>query len=149
MASIVRAGLTLTAALFLTCLAWTLPAAAEAKEWDQAAVTGIAKELVDAAGDLRQSVRQASPPPPGSSQRRIHFQALDDLRVIQGSIRSLARQLEGGAGRDETFPTFQRIRTLRNDIAQSARQADVREPTLGKLETAGSLLAQLEPYYAE
>jgi len=124
-----------------------LPAAMHAAEWDQAAVTKIAKELADATGDLRDSVRRGSPPPPGSSQRRVHFKAMDDLRVIQSSINSLSRQLEGGAGRDETFPTFQRIRTLRNDISELAGRADITEPTLGKLEAAGGFLQQLEPYY--
>ncbi|MDJ0786841.1 MAG: hypothetical protein QNK05_08520 [Myxococcota bacterium] len=146
MASIARPALALSAIL---ALSWALPSPAQAKEWDQAAVTEIAKQLADAAGTVRQSVRRAGPPPPGSSQRRVHFQALDDLRVIQGSIRSLARRLEHGAGRDETFPTFQRIRTLRNDIAQAAGHADVREPTLSQLEKAGELLAKLEPYYSE
>jgi len=123
-----------------------LPAAAEPKEWDQAAVTELAKQLAEAAGDLRQSVRR-TPPPPAGSQRRVRFQALDDLRVAENAINSLARRLESGDGREETYPTFKRIRTLRNDIAEQARRADVREPTLSKLETARGLLEQLAPYY--
>ena len=48
---------------------------------------------------------------------------------------------------EETYPTFRRIRTLRNDIAMRARQAFIAEPTLTKLETARVLLEQLAPYY--
>ena len=124
-----------------------LPATAEQKEWDQESVTKIAKQLAEAAGDLRQSVRR-TPPPTAGSQRRVRFKALDDLRVIENAINSLARRLEAGDGREETYPTFQRIRTLRNDIAMRTRQAFITEPTLTKLETARGLLAQLEPYYA-
>ncbi len=125
-----------------------VPGAAAASEWDQAAVTELAKQLADAAGNVRQSVRRAPPPGPGTSQRRLHFQALDDLRVLQNSINSLARQLEAGVGREETFPTFRRIRTLSNDIAQIAQRADIREPTLGKLQTAAGVLGELAPFYA-
>ena len=122
------------------------PAAAEPKEWDQAAVTEIAKQLAEAAGDLRVSVRR-TPPATAGSQRRVRFQALDDLRVAESSINSLARRLESGEGREETYPTFKRIRTLRNDIAMQARRANITEPTLSKLAAAGELLEQMASYY--
>jgi hypothetical protein len=124
-----------------------LPAATQTKEWDQAAVTGIAKQLAEVAGDLRSSVRR-TPEPPGRRARRARLQALDDLRVVQGSVNSLARQLEAGAGREQTYPTYRRIRTLRRDIAQNARRALITEPTLGKLAAARELLDQLDPFYA-
>jgi hypothetical protein len=138
-----RPALALLASLALLV---ALPAAAEPKEWDQAAVTELAQQLAEAAGDLRQSVRR-TPPPPVGSQRRVRFQALDDLRVAENAINNLARRLESGEGREETYPTFERIRTLRNDIARLARRANITEPTLSKLETARGLLEQLAPYY--
>ena len=122
-----------------------LPTSAQAKEWDQEAVTALAKQLAEAAGDVRSSVRNA-PPPPGT-QRRVRHQALDDLRVMENSVNHLARRLEAGEGLDETFGTYQRIRTLRNDIAQQARRANITEPTLSKLETARGLLDELSAYY--
>lgn len=123
------------------------PAGAEQKEWDQSAVTTIARELAGAAGDLRRSVRQSPQGMQPGRVSRIRFQALDDLRVAENSINSLANRLEGGAGREETRPTYQRIRTLSRDIGQSARQALITEPTLTKLETARELLDRLAPYY--
>ena len=141
--------MTRPALALLACLGMlvALPALAEPNEWDQAAVTELAKQLAEAAGDLRQSVRRAAPSNAGS-QRRVRFQVLDDLRVAENAVNSLARRLESGEGREETYPTFRRIRTLRNDIAMQARRAFITEPTLSKLETARGLLAQLEPYYA-
>jgi hypothetical protein len=132
----------------LACLSllMALPVTAEPKEWDQAAVTELAKQLAEAAGDLRVSVRR-TPPAIAGSQRSVRFQALDDLRVAESSINSLARRLESGQGREETYPTFRRIRTLRNDIAMQARRAHLMEPTLSKLETARELLEQLAPFY--
>jgi hypothetical protein len=85
---------------------------------------------------------------PGHSQRRVRFQALDDLRVAENSVNRLASRLEGGDGREETYPIFRRIRTLRNDIAAQARRASLTEPTISKLETARELLDQLAPFYA-
>jgi hypothetical protein len=135
------------ALLALAGLLVALPAATETKDWDQAAVTGIAKQLAATAGDLRTSVRNA-PNPPSRRAQRARFQALDDLRVVEGSINSLVGRLEAGAGRGETYPTYRRIGILRRDIAQNARRALLTEPTLGKLATARELLDQLAPFYA-
>ncbi len=134
------------ALLTLLGLLVALPSAAEPKEWDQAAVTELAKQLAESAGDLRHSVRRA-PTPPSGSQRRVRFQVLDDLRVAANSINSLARRLESGEGRAETYPTFRRIRVLRNDLAVQARRANITEPTLSKLETARELLEKLSRDY--
>lgn len=134
----------LTAALLL---AFALPATAEHHEWDQAAVTALAKQLAEVAGDLRTSVRSA-PEMPGRSQRRARFDALDTLRVAQGSINSLVSQLEAGGTQESTYPTYRRIGMLRRDIAQNARRAMITEPTLGKLTKARGILDQMAPFYA-
>lgn len=144
MNSIMRPSLALLAALVL----FSVPGAgaALATAWDQAAVTALAMQLADAAGDVRQSVRMAPSARPAGSRNRAR--ALDDLRVVENSINHLARQLEQGKGAEDTYPTFQRIQTLRRDIAMRARQAALTEPTISKFETARGLLEQLAPYYA-
>ena len=125
-----------------------LPAASETKEWDQAAVTALAKQLAAVAGDLRSSVREPSEAHSGRRQRRWRARVFDDLRVAQGSANSLLRQLETGAGREETYPTYRRLRILIRDIAQNAQRGRLTEPTLGKLEAARGPLDQLSPFYA-
>ena len=132
--------------LVVSCAGPVAPEQAEAK-WRQDTVTALARDLVGVAGDLRDSVRREPTSVP-VGVRRARLQALDDLRVAQGSIRSLARQLEGGAGRVETYPTFRRIQILRRDVARNARRAMLTEPTLSKLEAARELLLKLEPFYA-
>ena len=124
----------------------TLPAAAEPKEWDQETVTTLARDLANAAGDIRRSVRNR-PPNDQRNQRRLRQDALDDLRVVENSVNSLANRLEAGEGREETYPTFRRIRRLRARIARNARLTPLTEPTVSKLETARVLLEPLEPYY--
>jgi hypothetical protein len=140
-----KSALLATLILFFSMFA-TMPAAAEPKEWDQAAVTKLAKELANAAGDLRRSVR-STPPSDLLNQRRLRQDALDDLRVVENSVNSLATRLEAGEGREETYPTYRRIQRLRARIARNARLARLTEPTVSKLATARVLLEQLEPYY--
>lgn len=137
------------ASLMAVGLVTAQAAGAEPKAWDQAAVTALAKELAAAAGDVRQSVRQSPQGTSAGRASRNRHQALDDLRVIENSINHLARRLEAGEGREDTRPTYQRIVTLRNDIAMRARRALILEPTLTKLETARGLLEQLSPYYED
>jgi hypothetical protein len=144
-----RASLTLLAALCML-LACTSPVAseqAEGKAWDQAAVTALAQELVQAAGDLRDTVRR-QPDILSRSVQRARNQTLDDIRVAQGSIRSLARQLENDGDRLSTYPTFRRIQMLRRDIARNVRRAALTEPTPSKLEAARAVLEQLGPFYS-
>ena len=125
-----------------------LPATSETREWDQVAVTELARQLAAVAGDLRSSVRDAPVAHIGRPQRRARARVLDDLRVAEGSVNSLLRQLEAGAGREETYPTYRRLRILRRDIAQNAQRGRLTEPTLGKLEAARGPLDQLAPFYA-
>lgn len=134
-----------TLILFLSMFA-TLPAAAEPKEWDQEVVTKLARELADAAGDIRRSVR-SRPPSDQLNQRRLRQDTLDDLRVVENSVNSLATRLEAGEGREETYPTYRRIRRLRARISRNAGLAALKQPTVPKLERARELLEQLEPYY--
>jgi hypothetical protein len=132
--------------LALGCAGPVAPEQAQ-QEWDQAAVTALAQELVQVAGDLRDSARRLPDAHPIGVRRSRH-RALDALRVAQGSVRSLARQLEGGAGRAETYPTFRRIQVLRRDIARNAQRSMLREPTLSKLGQTRAVLEKLEPFYA-
>ena len=122
-------------------------ASAEQKEWDQAAVTELAQQLAEGAGNIRQAARSAERPPPGSGLRRAHLQALDDLRRLQNLVNSLVRQLEDGVGMEDTYPTFRRIRTLRNDLAQTARRF-IREPAPSKLQELQGALDRLALFYA-
>ena len=124
------------------------PAATETLEWDQAAVTQLAKQLATVAGDLRSSVRRTPEFRGHRRIRRARSQALDDLRVAQGSVNSLLRRLEAGEGREGTYPTYRRIRSLRRNIAQNVRRARITEPTLGKLEAARGILDQMALFYA-
>ena len=55
---------------------------------------------------------------------------------------------EKGEGREETYSTFRRVRTLRNDLARTAGRF-IGEPAPAKLQQAQGALDQLAPFYAE
>jgi hypothetical protein len=125
-----------------------LPAAsAEQMEWDQAAATELAKQLAEATSSIRQAARAAERPGHGSGLRTAHLQSLDDLRRLENSVNSLARQLEDGVGREETYPTFRRVWALRGDLARTARRF-IREPAPSKLQQVQGTLDQLALFYA-
>jgi hypothetical protein len=136
-------------AILAMLFAW--PAAAEQpqwKAWDQEAVTALAKELVEVGGDVRDSVRRL-PSMPAQGVRRARSRALDDLRVVQNSIRRLARQLDEGGDRLATYPTYRRIRMLSRDIERNLRRAAITEPTTTQVTAARGVIERLEPFYAE
>jgi hypothetical protein len=125
-----------------------LPAAsAEQQEWDQAAATELAKQLAEATGSIRQAARSGERPGPGSGLRNAHLRALDDLRRLENMINRLARQLEDGAGREATYPTFRRVRALRDDLARTARRF-IREPAPTKLQQIDRAFDRLDLFYA-
>jgi hypothetical protein len=102
MKSMMRPALALLAVLVLISLPG--PGSAQATAWDQAAVTAIAKQLADAAGDVRESVRLTPSVRPTGNRNRAR--ALDDLRVLENSVNYLARELEQGKGAEDTYPTY-------------------------------------------
>ena len=93
--------------------AWFVLSSPAWAAWDQERVTGIAKELAEAINEASQALRKMSPPLPGSSARRAFFNAKDDARALRNSSRHLAASLEEGKGREETLPTYRRIRSVR------------------------------------
>ena len=123
-------------------------AKAEIAKWDQKRVTSIAQQLAVAVGELRESVRK-QPEVPNSPQRKVRYQALDDLRTLKQVCDNLARDLKAGRGREETYPTYQRLQTIRRDLDGHGRKADVKLDTLNSYAKVADLLRRIGPYYEE
>ncbi|HME72807.1 MAG TPA: hypothetical protein VKM54_23505 [Myxococcota bacterium] len=126
----------------------TTGAKAEPAKWDQKRVTSIAQQLAVAVGELRESVRK-QPPVSNPPQRKIRYQALDDLSTWKQVCDSFARSLKAGKGREETYPTYRRIQTIQRDLEEHGRRADVKLDTLNSYAKAADLLRQIAPYYEE
>jgi hypothetical protein len=126
----------------------TTGAGAEAAKWDQKRVTSIAQQLAVAVGELRETIRK-TPEVANSPQRKVRYEALDDLRTLRQVCDNFARDLKAGKSREETYPTFQRIQTIKRDLQEHGRKADIKVDTLNSYAKAADLLRQLTPYYEE
>ena len=121
-------------------------ASAQAQPWNQEVVTATAGELEEAVSGLRDTVR-GSPNLDVPTKKRTIYQILDNLRMIEASAGSLHAALRGGAGMEETLPTYKRLQQLRRETADLAQRVDISAITKPKLEKARDLLQKIEPYY--
>jgi hypothetical protein len=126
-----------------------LGAAAELAKWDQTRVSGIAKELAEAVAKATTEVEKQKGGRVDVSRERAYYEFREDMRLAKNTSRHLSKELEAGKGREETYPTFKRLKTLRNDAAENARRADMPDSTVAAITAAGGLLNRLRPYYEE
>ncbi len=124
-------------------------AAAELAKWDQPRVTGIATELADAVAKATVEVEKQKGGRVDVGKERAYYEFREDMRLAKNTSRHLAKELQGGKGREETYPTYRRLKLLRNDAAENARRADMQDTTVAAITAAGALLNRLRPYYEE
>jgi hypothetical protein len=109
-------------------------------------MTARAGELEEAVSGLREAVRQ-SPNMQIPTQRKRLYEIMENLRQIEQAATSLHAELKGGAGMDETLPTYKHLQQIRRDTAVRAQRVDVTAITQPKLDKAKDILAKIEPYY--
>ncbi len=124
-------------------------AAAETPAWDQAQVTEIAKELAATIDPLRTALREQPPPQRGSGQTNSQTRLRDTLRQLRNSTEQLVARLEAGAGREETFPIFQRIQELRRVAAEDGRRIFISDQVGTSIEATREPLGRLAPYFGQ
>lgn len=122
---------------------------AEAVAWDQKEVTRLAVELAKELRGLHVAVRRNPRVPPTTLQRRVLYQAREDVRFLVNVSQRLASQLQAGEDKDATLPTFRRLQMFRRDAEQSARSLDIQKPILERVENARALVDQLAPFYED
>jgi len=122
-------------------------ASAELAPWDQAKVTGLAKQLVETTQDLYDTFYKQPTPTAASMQSRTYYQLKQKVRGIRMNARNLANDLKKGADREGTLPIYdslmQLVRSAREDARKVFTSADVAE----KAAAARAVLNQLGPYY--
>jgi hypothetical protein len=122
------------------------PAYAQTQAWNQEVATSLAGELEKAVSGLRDVVR-GSPNLQNPGSRRKMYEIMDNLRLIEQSATSLHASLKGGAGMEETLPTYKRLQQIRRDTEVLAQRVDITAVTQPKLDEARGVLEKLEPYY--
>jgi hypothetical protein len=137
----------LAGALLLSGLATS--AGAELPKWDQKRLTAIATELADAITKAAVEVDKAKGSRVDVGKERAYYELREDIRLAKNTARHLVKELEGGHGREETYPTYRRLATIRNDAAENARRAVMPDAAVDAITAAGGLLLRLRPYYEE
>ena len=124
-------------------------ARAELAKWDQARVTSIATELAEAVAKAALEVDKQKGSRVDVGKERAFYEFREDMRLAKNTSRHLSKELQNGGGREATYPTFKRLKVLRNDAAENARRADMPDSAIATITAAGELLVRLRPYYEE
>ena len=137
-----------SAVVAVSLLALAAPAsAAPAQAWDQAKVTELGQQLETATSELWDAFRRQPRPTAGQGQANSFFRLQQQLRHLRSEARALSRMLQGGAGHDETLPSFesmmQTIRIAQDNARRVFSGADVRE----QADAARAVLNQMTPFY--
>ena len=135
--------------VLLIVFAGVAPAHSELTAWDQAAVTAAAGELSTAAQELRDALRTQSPPTVGQPGRRAFFRLRDEMQALVSASGRLHRALEGGAGQEETFPTYQRLLSTARRAERETRSIGLGEPVTSKIAAAADAIRRIRPYYED
>jgi len=118
--------------------------AAEQLPWDQAKVTGIAKQLVPAVNDAYNAIM---PGQLGDLDSNAFYQLREIVRRIRSESRRLADLLGKGEGHDPTWPVFEQLAMQVRNAQELVNQLFVPESLSSKLKTAYELVHELTPYY--
>lgn len=134
------------AVVAVSILALAAPASA-VEPWDQEKVTELGKQLETATNDLWQTFRLQPRPTMAQGQARSYFRLQQQLRALRTEARHLSRALQGGAGHDETLPSFesmmQTIRAAEDNARRVFSGVEVRQ----KADAARAVLNQMIPFY--
>ena len=122
-----------------------ISARAELTAWDQAKVSGLAKQLQEATHQLYDTFYKQ--PKVGAGQAKAYYRLKQDVRHLRSEAKGLAKALEKGAGHDETLPMYddlmEVVRRARKNAAEVFSTQDVQQ----RATVVRELLNQLAPYY--
>jgi hypothetical protein len=137
-----RLALTLVAA---ACL--STPAAADLASWDQARVTGIAKQLASACDAFEQAARRQPGAALGSGDAQAVFGMQDETRALREQSLALADHLAAGKGHDPTRDEYRSLKEIADDVEEEAQRSALDEPTMDAWAKVADLMRQIAPYY--
>jgi hypothetical protein len=120
----------------------------EPLEWKQEDVTATVTSLIHAI-DVLLADPGVRPRQATAIQQRQHDAAVSSARQIVTYAKELKRRLEAGYERDESYPFYERIAVLDDDIAAYSKHSWLPEEARKKANRAGGLLDKLARYYME
>jgi hypothetical protein len=122
-------------------------ARAELAAWDQAKVTGLAKELETATGALYQTFLQQPPPNLGSMQSDSYYRLKQLVRMLHSQVDVFAKSLEEGDGRDQTVWIYETVMSLARSARLEAGRVFVAKDVGERAAAVRGVLNRLGPYY--
>jgi hypothetical protein len=137
------------AVFLVSLLALAASAQAQLQPWDQAKVTELAKQLETSTNDLYQAFRRQPQPTLGSAQRKPYFRLRHEVRQLRREARSLSNALQGGAGLDETQPSFESLMSTVRITQDRARRVFTVADMHAAADKSREVLNQLAPYFEE
>ena len=127
-----------------------LPAAnarAELAAWDQARVTALGKELVQASNALYETFRKQPPPSVGSMQSASYHRLKQFVRMLHVVSQEFAYPLEKGEGREQTLTIYDNLMQLARSARDEAARVFVAHDVGDRAGAVRRVLNQLGPYY--
>jgi hypothetical protein len=123
------------------------PAAADLAAWDQARVTGIAKQLASACDAFDQAARRQPGATLGSGDAEDTFRMQKRSRVLGEQSLALADHLAAGKGYEPTRNEYRGLKEVADDIEEDAQRSSLDEPTMDAWAKVADLMRQIAPYY--
>ncbi len=123
------------------------PAAAQRAEWNQERITKLAKEVKEATDKLYTAFYKRPVSTVGSGQANSTFRLKQTLRRLKSEASHFANALEGGMGRDESYPIYENLAILLRNAQEDARKMFVQDELLEYGTTAEDRMRQIAPYY--
>ena len=127
------------------------PASAQTATWDQAKVTGIAKELAAAGSAWWQAVRDEGDDQDfvGAGDGEVYDSMMRESRVLFEASQGIAGSLAGGKGRADTLDMYKSIKEVVDDMKVDESRTFLEDPTIAAWKKFADLFKQITPYYAD
>ena len=124
--------------------------AEDLKTWDQEKVTAIAQDISTRSRALRDTLRRKPPRTAGAGSQRSFWSFREEIQVLVSASARMHSALAGGAGMDETFPTYMRLlNTARRAERQMRRVGGLSAGVNEKVDGIADAIRQIRPFYED
>ncbi len=122
-----------------------LASPASGVEWDPQQVVTTARQLSTALTDLLAAVLDSEPRP---GNEKLYAAFVGDLRLAEKQSGVLVEQLEGGAGREETAPTYASLQEVGQQGLKRLQEARPSADADRMLQPVSALIWRLGGFYS-
>jgi hypothetical protein len=117
-----------------------------AQQWNQAAVTTLAGELVSRVENAHTTANKETVQ---LDQMESVSSYLDNLRILERQCRHLQAELQAGKGYPETLPTYDEIKQFYRVVQNSPSWQMIEDDLGGTEASVAAVLRQLDGYYGK